>query len=342
MIALDSQVLLKPATKIQRNYPANMLAADIDDFKDDTAYETYDTFLKFYKNAQVSPDSVVYQNGLLVRETVYTARYTSYYRLRHFLKKILTSRKVELDENRKYLLATDLESEGHFHWFTEVLPRLLCARDYAGEFVLLLPDKPYIRRIALDSLKLLRLDFRDIVLMKDAEFYKIRNLYYISRLSRTGQFHDAVMKQMRDELTAGAFGEAERRIYISREKARFRKVLNEDDLSALLKNYGFEIWFGEESSLAEQIELFAATKTLVGIHGAGLTNSVFMNADSQVVELRRKETEKNTGYWHLADSLDHRYYYYNGIPDSEKSIIGRGCNLTIPIADFEEKILRIL
>jgi len=44
----------------------------------------------------------------------------------------------------------------------------------------------------------------------------------------------------------------------------------------------------------------------------------------------------------LAESVGHEYYYYHGVPDSDLSLIGRGCNLTIPVDDFEEKILKII
>ena len=68
-----------------------------------------------------------------------------------------------------------------------------------------------------------------------------------------------------------------------------------------------------------------------------------MQPGSNVIELRRKENgPSNVGYWHLADSLDHNYYYYNGIPDSDKPLVGQGCNLTIPMADFEKKIVEAI
>lgn len=334
-------ILLKPAIRIQRRYPANLIRADIDDFNEAYSYNTYDSYLKLVKNARVSSDSVVYQNGFLIKETLYSNKNITYYRLRHLLKNILTSKKISLNDNKKYLLVTDIESIGHFHWFTEVVPKLLCIKDMANEFILLLPDKPYIKKIAIDSLKLLKLNFDDLVLMKEKEFYKIKNLYYVSKISRTGQMHDELMKQMREESISGK-KTGNRRIYISREKAKFRKVLNEKELFDVLKNYGFEVVHGEKFSLTEQIEMFSACETLLGIHGAGLTNCIFMKQGSKVIELRRKETAINNGYWQLADSLDHKYYYYNGIPDSEKSIIGQGCNLTIQINDFEEKILKNL
>lgn len=332
-------ILLKPAINIQRRFPANLISEDISAFSDEYSYKTYDTYLKFIENARVSPDSVVYQKGFLVDETVSSNRYKSYYRLKHLLKKILTGKKVSLNDNKKYLLVTDLESAGHFHWFTEALPKLFCIRDFADEFVLLLPDSPYIRKIATDSLELLRLNFENFVLMKETEFYKIKNLYYISRISRTGQMHDEIMKEMNKVFLAGK-KTGNNRIYISRKKARFRKILNEEELTDVLKNYGFEILHAEDFSFSEQIDIFSTCGTLLGIHGAGLTNCFFMNQGSNVIELRRKETVTNNGYWHLTDSLDHKYYYYNGIPDSEKSIIGHGCNLTIPVSHFENEILK--
>lgn len=334
-------ILLEPAIKIQRKYPANLIGADIDDFNEEYSYDTYDSYLKLVKNARVSSDSIVYRNGFLINETLYSNKNKSYYQLRHLFKNILTSNKISLDHKKKYLLVTDTESVGHFHWFTEVVPKLLCIKSRASEFTLLLPDKPYIKQIAIDSLKLLKLDFDDLILMKEKEFYKIKNLYYVSGISRTGQMHDELMKQMRGEFVSGKAG-GDRRIYVSRENAKFRKILNEKELFAVLKNYGFETIHGENLSLADQIKIFSDSETLLGIHGAGLTNCIFMNRGSNVVELRRKETALNNGYWHLADSLDHKYYYYNGIADSEKSIIGNGCNLTIPTGDFEEKILRNL
>src|SRR6185436_7043976 len=101
-----------------------------------------------------------------------------------------------------------------------------------------------------------------------------------------------------------------------------------------------EIIVAEGISLAEQVKIFSSAQILLGIHGGGLVNLLFMEPGGKLIELRKKEGgTSNTGYWHLADSVDQSYYYYNGIPDSDKPLVGKGCNLTIPIEDFEEKIL---
>ncbi len=331
--------LLKASIDVERKLPINFVEQDSQFYKGELFYKTYDCRLKCVKNARVSFDSIVYKNGFLVDETLFSDEYKTYYKSRYLLKKIITCKKVKLDKAKKYLLATDYFSAGHFHWFTEALPRLLCVKNISQDFVLLLPDTPYIRKIAFESLELLDIKFQDVVLMQENEFYKTENLYFVSKLSRTGQMHDEVMNEINATFIRNK-NQGDKKIYVSREKAAYRKITNEKELIAILKANDFEILYGEDLSLAEQIDIFSSCETLLGIHGAGLANCLFMSPRSNLIELRKNEI--NVGYWFLADSLKHNYYYYNGIPDSEKSIIGQGCNLTIPINDFEDKILRNL
>jgi capsular polysaccharide biosynthesis protein len=252
---------------------------------------------------------------------------------------LLTARKVRLDSSEEFLLVTDQESNGHFHWFTEVLPRLWLIKDRAPEFVLMLPDTPYMRSVAAESLQVTGIRFKEIFWVQRGEFYKVPRLYHVSKVSRTGQMDDAIMMKLNrafvDDKPRG-----KRKLYISRSLARFRRVLNEKELEEKLKDYGFEAIKTDEWSLTEQIAAFSECETLIGIHGAGLTNCLFMPPGGKVIELRKREP--NYGYWHLAESVGHKYYYYHGEPDSELSLIGRGCNLTIPVDDFEEKILKII
>lgn len=320
----------------QRRLPVNYDPHDADFFEGERNYETSECCLSELANAVVTPESIVYQSGMLVKETLYEGRFKTYYRLRYPLKTFLKSKKIALPANVRYLLATDTESGGHFHWMTETMPRLLNLRESAGEFVLLLPDTAYMREIAMAALRMAKISFADFVFMRPGEIYAARDLSYVSRVAPTGRMHDPLMKELNEIFSADA-SPATRRLYISRSRAKFRRVLNEDALTSMLVNNGFEVVYGEGLSLAEQIELFSAGRDLIGIHGAGLTNCLFMRPGANVVELRRREI--NVGYWFLADSLGHNYYYYNGTPDSDKTIIGRGCNLTIDVDDFEKSII---
>jgi hypothetical protein len=200
----------------------------------------------------------------------------------------------------------------------------------------MLPDTAYMRSIAAESLGLAGLRFKGIFWMASGEFYKVPRLHHVSKVSRTGQMDDAIMKELNRAFIDGK-GQGTRKFYVSRSKARFRKVLNEDKLEARLMAHGFEVIQPDDWSLAEQIAAFSECNTLVGIHGAGLTNCLFMPRGGTVVELVKREP--NHGYWNLAESIGHTYFYYYGVPDSELSLIGRGCNLEIPVGDFTEKII---
>ena len=331
--------VLRPARDIFRQPPANIESGDDELFRDAYAYTTFDSSLTTVTNAGVSADSVVYKNFAPLSESLYRPDSVGYYRFRYLAKMLLTARKVRLDSSEDFLIATDQESNGHFHWFTEVLPRLWLMKDRAAEFVLMLPDTLYMRSIAAESLSLAAIRFKEIFWMQGGVFYKVPRLRQISKVSRTGQMDDEIMRDL-NRAFIGDRPPGTRKFYVSRARARFRKVLNEDEVEVRLKARGFEVIQPDDWPLAKQISAFSECSTLVGIHGAGLTNCLFMPPGGKVVELLKREP--NHGYWHLAESVGHEYFYYHGIPDSDLSLIGRGCNLTIPLDDFEERILRVL
>ena len=74
-------------------------------------------------------------------------------------------------------------------------------------------------------------------------------------------------------------------IYIARGDAqRNRKVINEDCLIRELRELGFETYYLTRYSIYEQAELFNSAKMVVGSHGGGLSNLVFCEPGTPVVE----------------------------------------------------------
>jgi hypothetical protein len=103
-------------------------------------------------------------------------------------------------------------------------------------------------------------------------------------------------------------GDLPRRIFVSRKESSFRRILNEDLMSCLTKDFGFVEIVTEKLSVIEQINLFRHAEIVVAPHGAGLTNILYMPEGSVVVEL--------AGSWHrlptyvnLAGGLGLRYAY---------------------------------
>ena len=75
------------------------------------------------------------------------------------------------------------------------------------------------------------------------------------------------------------------RIFISREDATHRKLLNEAEVVHVLKKYGFKIVKLSALSFVEKIQLFNSAEVIVSPHGAGLSNIVFCNPGTKVLEL---------------------------------------------------------
>jgi capsular polysaccharide biosynthesis protein len=75
------------------------------------------------------------------------------------------------------------------------------------------------------------------------------------------------------------------RVYISRAKAAFRRIVNENEISPALEEHGFEKVLCEDLSLADQVTLFAKATAIIGGHGAGLTNIIYCPPESFVGEI---------------------------------------------------------
>lgn len=76
-----------------------------------------------------------------------------------------------------------------------------------------------------------------------------------------------------------------RRLYITRRGARWRRVLNEEAVAALLIERGFEPVDPGALSIAEQIALAADAEAVVGVVGAGLNLAVFCPPQTKVIQL---------------------------------------------------------
>ncbi len=78
---------------------------------------------------------------------------------------------------------------------------------------------------------------------------------------------------------------ARKRIYVARGNAPRRRVLNEAAVEKLLAGHGFTSVNPGAMSFPDQVALFAEAEMVVGAHGAGLTNCVFMAPGGALIEL---------------------------------------------------------
>lgn len=84
---------------------------------------------------------------------------------------------------------------------------------------------------------------------------------------------------------------AYKRIYISREDAMWRKVINEDQVMTALSTKGFKKVTLGSLSVEEQIDMFASAECIISAHGAQLSNIVFCTPGTNIIELYAATTD---------------------------------------------------
>jgi capsular polysaccharide biosynthesis protein len=99
-----------------------------------------------------------------------------------------------------------------------------------------------------------------------------------------------------------------KRIYLTRAEANYRRVLNEPEVVEWLQKAGFLSVTLSELSVREQAALLSEAAVVVAPHGAGLTNLVFCQPGTKVLEIFPKNYSQPY-YWALAGQcqLTHQY-----------------------------------
>lgn len=332
---------------INRKFPENYLDGELDFCKAEHSYSTDNVKLLTFENCCVNSSGNLYDSHLKLVEKSIVA--PSIFRNRgwfRYLKKVILKPKRQLKANENYLLAFDEWSNNHYHWINDFLPRLILIADELQNYVLLLPNAPYIKNVGIKLLDSFKLKPKSIEWIDAGKFIRAPVLTLITSVVVSGRVHDKLIKRVQNRLSKSFINSqayATRRIYISRSKAINRKVLNEDQVISLLKEYDFEVINFEDLNIEDQIKLAHSTSILIGLHGAGLTNSIFMQEGAAVLEFRRDKVYHNQCYWHLSKALGQKFYYLFGQPDSENVIEGApGCNLTILVDKLKSTVEMIL
>lgn len=198
-----------------------------------------------------------------------------------------------------------------YHWFIDCFPRLYIITnaikepttvlmwdgipDYQKHLVgFILNDNPYLK------VKYLKKNLK----IKIADFY----LPSFVTASFSGYLPPRINCWVRENIW-NAIGlprsNAKQRIYISRSKAKSRKILNEKNLLLILERFGFKAVWLEDLDFKQIVELFYTAEAVVSPHGAGLTNILFAQQCS-VLELHPANIIKPL-YMLLSKGLNFNY-----------------------------------
>ncbi|NER47320.1 MAG: DUF563 domain-containing protein, partial [Symploca sp. SIO1A3] len=101
------------------------------------------------------------------------------------------------------------------------------------------------------------------------------------------------------------------RLYISRQSANNRLVINEQEVISFLYQFGFTSVSLEVMTVRQQAALLAQAKVVISPHGSGLTNIVFCSPGTKVIEIFSPNYVYHC-YWLLSNLVGVEYYYLLG------------------------------
>ena len=128
-------------------------------------------------------------------------------------------------------------------------------------------------------------------------------------------------------------------IYISREFAPKRRLLNEAEIQQVLEPYGFETYYLERMTFAQQVRLFYDADAIVAPYGAGLTNAIFAPAGIPLTVLIATEY---TLMWYFFLALGCGLDYHYILPREPLGKESRHADFMIHPADLRRALPAIL
>ena len=214
----------------------------------------------------------------------------------------------KFSKDTTYVLVHNIYSHTYYHWLLEVLPRLYLAKHYLQDAVLLLPQS-YQAKFHYQSLNIFGI--RKTVSLEENKIYQVSRLVVPSQIGRIANYHPEAIKQtvryIKQQLDLST--SLDSKIYVSRMKASRRKLLNEEEVKSCLEKYGFVSVCFEDYSFEQQVSIMHNCRHLVGLHGAGLANMIFMPEGGSVLELRKYDKNENYFFYTLSATANHNYYY---------------------------------
>jgi capsular polysaccharide biosynthesis protein len=206
-------------------------------------------------------------------------------------------------------------SRNYFHWMFDALPRLHLL-SCAGS----VPDKIYADTDVLfqrETLQHLGYPPERIISAREHPYISATQLIVPSFPCYRGPAPTWAVDYLRRLfLPAAQMVTKKRRLYVARDDAVRRRIVNREAVEAVLAEHDFEKITLEGKSFFEQMNLFRSAEAVVSPHGAGLTNLVFCDPGTKIIELFAPRFFFHT-YWSLSCQAKLEYAYLVGEDRSE-------------------------
>ena len=300
----------RPARSVPTPEAADLLGSDDVTHLDRSYYTIPEDYTSILRNTLVCPENqvVLTDDRKIIRESS-TAK-----KLKYINTRVFYTARERFIEGHAFLFRSRFHN--YYHLLIDALPRLLAlARspfDQIKSIKLLCPggitdtEEFFLSKLGLKNVHVFPLEAKNTLC-------RVEHLIFTPLKTEIGagylpSFYRKELQERIDPKHSSSFS---RRIFISRVKARRRRLANHDALVDALSGLGFDEHVVEDLSHQEQIEFFNGADVVVGAHGAGLTNVLF-SKETKVVELFPYSWMLYLHYFYLCKSLGHPYRWVWG------------------------------
>jgi capsular polysaccharide biosynthesis protein len=237
----------------------------------------------------------------------------------------------------------------YYHWLVDSLPRLLLLQHGHPNCQLVMPAPipSFVREAAA------MLGFTNLLPLQQNQTLVGVDLLVPGHVTPPGFQRPDLLLQVRAQLLNAVYKGASlprtyRRVYVSRRSQRVRRLLNEIDIEILLVQQGYELIEFEKLSFIEQIKLMSETERFISVHGAGLTNMLFLPPTARVAELFNEDKVlsnqpkdfENLIYFRMAAALQLPYYCLPCAATGDEPLVNEA-HIRVDVAAFEQMLRRM-
>ena len=303
---------LVPKSFVTRKLPLNLRDEDIALFNDDLQRVIPETRLFEFSNVRITPEGILLNGYRVLPESFAFPTNFNSWKFRSRIK-LLVGNLLSQKRNftREVLWIVNDWSTGYFHWLCDALSKLYVMREHLDQLVLMLPYA--YERLDFVRSSLCCFTSASPEFIGSNQVVRCEKVVMPSETAPPGHYNEEIVRGVR-AVICRAYGDTAyegpgQRLYISRSRAAKRKITNEDEILPVLNSYGFERFYAEDFSFAQQVKIFSRTRYIVSNHGAGLTNMLFAPEASNILELRQAGDRIRNYYFGLSSALNHNYFY---------------------------------
>ncbi|MEQ6121918.1 glycosyltransferase family 61 protein [Reichenbachiella sp. MALMAid0571] len=291
--------------EVKRTAPLNSSNSELNYFHLNEKIPSF--MILMLNNTFCSPYGILFKNGQVVKQSVYSMFDRNKNHLT-FFKKILLGRYLKI--KGPALIIHNAYYSNFYHWLIEAMPRLYVSEFLTNQCTLVIPKKVSLfHKQMLDLFK-----FKNILYLDDHLLVKAETFILPMHTSTGLSHYPQIMRGLRDRILPLVLASKcnkdllkAKNIYISRGKALKRKIINEQEVLNVLLRHNFISVELESLPFTDQVSLFNNAEVVCGVHGAGLSNMIF-SPDKTTYVVFKNEEHPDPAFINLANCFSHNFY----------------------------------